>query len=1049
MDRRNFIKTLGAVSIAALAPTFSVSARDSNEKLKIVVFFDEDFPGVDGLKLNRNILREALDDHDAVFTKGIDLKLSNDVDLFINAHGSAFPKSAWKTILKYLQDGGNFLNLGGVPFAVPVGGGAKGWREETRQVNFHKRLGILQSFVIENNPKSFQTNIEQLKSFSAAANVEKAFALYPRLTTRIEFPEEAGGDGAREGKMSALIHGIDAENRPVSAPVVMFDRLTGEFAGGRWVFAAFTGAIDAKVIRFLAETASIGAFEYSIRPVHACLHAGEVPKFRIAVMRPQTSRIPLESYSPSLKLIKADGTDLVVKAEGQWGGFETNSSEFTLENYIKDYVPGHYSAEVSVPIRRINGPTIFTITAKTGFWVFDEKLMRSGAKITADRHFLYRNEEPFPVAGTTYMASDVARRFLLEPNTAVWDKDFSEMKRAGVNMIRTGIWTAWKLYLDQKGEVKDDVLRAFEAFLLTAKKYDIPIIFTFFAFLPEMFGGKNAYLDPQAIAGQKRFVQSFADRAKLSPDTIWDLINEPSFNNPKNLWSCRPNYDEFEKTAWKNWLLKHFDEKDESKLSEILQEKWRLTSDENPFELPRMEDFENVNIQTGRRPLKTLEYRLFAQDIFENWAAAMRAALREAGNSGQFVTVGQDEAGTGDSPNPQFHADSLDFTCLHNWWANDDLLWDGVMTKSPGKPNLVEETGVMSYENPDGSAWRSEKNVGQLLEQKMALSLGANSCGFIEWIWNTNPYMNIDNEAGIGFLRVDQTEKPELYNFRRIAQFANENRRYFRGKVDEKTLLVIPHSHQFAARNFAGEATKKAARVFHYQCRHTLRAVSEYNLETILAEPAAPALIICPSPNCLSQNAWENILKLVEKGSTLAITGYFADDEHLIAQPRLKDLGSQSTYPPVPVLQNERVEIDGKRYYTHFGGEKLQQVRRAEFRSNSGLDLYHRNNLAIWQMVPLELGDNLEAIRAFYDYALKKAKLLPYFKLENDHPGVFVRPTEFQDAILYLVINESSNAEIVRLTHLSTDSRFEIVLEAGQTNLFFINKKTGAKIAGL
>ena len=108
------------------------------------------------------------------------------------------------------------------------------------------------------------------------------------------------------------------------------------------------------------------------------------------------------------------------------------------------------------------------------------------------------------------MSSDVARRFLLEPNPAVWDKDFSEMKAVGVNMIRTGIWTGWKLYFDASGEVKEEILRAFEAFILTAKKYDIPVMFTFFSFMPEMFGGKNAYLDPQSIAEQKRFLSAFA-----------------------------------------------------------------------------------------------------------------------------------------------------------------------------------------------------------------------------------------------------------------------------------------------------------------------------------------------------------------------------------------------------------------------------------------------------------------------------------------------------------------------------------------------------------
>ena len=233
--------------------------------------------------------------------------------------------------------------------------------------------------------------------------------------------------------------------------------------------------------------------------------------------------------------------------------------------------------------------------------------------------------------------------------------------------------------------------------------------------------------------------------------------------------------------------------------------------------------------------------------------------------------------------------------------------------------------------------------------------------------------------------------------------------------------MVIPHSYQFLPRNFAQEATRKAVRVFHYYCRRALRAVSEYNLQAILKEKTPPSLIMLPSVNCFNQKAWEQLLELVKRGSTLAISGYFADDEHLIPQDRLKDLGSESIYPPIPVSHNERMTIDGKTYRTHFGGEKIQQVRRADFYNDYLLNFSHYGNEVLWSPVPLEIGENMEAIKAFYDYALKKAKLLPYFSLANDIPTILVRPTEFEKAILYLVMNESGNNELVELTHLPTN----------------------------
>ena len=73
------------------------------------------------------------------------------------------------------------------------------------------------------------------------------------------------------------------------------------------------------------------------------------------------------------------------------------------------------------------------------------------------------------------------------------------MKDAGVNMIRTGIWTGWKNYMTAAGKLNDAMLRAFDAFLLTAHKYDISGHLPHnFAFTTShiMWVAKMRYLDP-------------------------------------------------------------------------------------------------------------------------------------------------------------------------------------------------------------------------------------------------------------------------------------------------------------------------------------------------------------------------------------------------------------------------------------------------------------------------------------------------------------------------------------------------------------------------
>src|SRR5439155_24239755 len=96
--------------------------------------------------------------------------------------------------------------------------------------------------------------------------------------------------------------------------------------------------------------------------------------------------------------------------------------------------PGLYHVEVTT-----NAPVSPRATT-TGFWVRDAALLSRAPRVTVSRDWLRRDGKVFPVIGTTYMASDVHRKFLFEPNADVWDRDFARMQSLGINFVRTGIW---------------------------------------------------------------------------------------------------------------------------------------------------------------------------------------------------------------------------------------------------------------------------------------------------------------------------------------------------------------------------------------------------------------------------------------------------------------------------------------------------------------------------------------------------------------------------------------------------------------------------------
>ena len=164
--------------------------------------------------------------------------------------------------------------------------------------------------------------------------------------------------------------------------------------------------------------------------------------------------------------------------------------------------------------------------------------------------------KPLPVVGTTYMSSDVSRMYLMLPNAYVWDRDMEQIRAAGLNMIRTGLWTAWKPELAANGQMSEDALRTVEAFLMCARHNGLPVQFNLFAFYPDEFGGENGYLDPTALAAEERYAESLVARFHDLPFLAWDLINEPSAN--RNLWRTLPDYDPFEQAAWRKWIAARY-----------------------------------------------------------------------------------------------------------------------------------------------------------------------------------------------------------------------------------------------------------------------------------------------------------------------------------------------------------------------------------------------------------------------------------------------------------------------------------------------------------
>jgi len=766
-----------------------------------------------------------------------------------------------------------------------------------------------------------------------------------------------------------------------------------------------------ELLREIIGWVEVGAFEMVVEPAYALFYPGEAVSCNIRVVsyRKRRGSIRIACDREGERLFES-----IVEMEI---APTINYEEVHFEEEFVKRGLYHIRAEFVDEDGRILD------SYDSGFFVFEEDMLRAGMRIEVGQDYLRVDGKSYPIVGTTYMDSLFHRKYIYH-NPYRWDRDFEKMREAGINCVRTGIWTGYRQIMPDVGMVNERVLRAITAFVAVAARHRMPVIFTFFAFLPERWGGVNHYLDEQALRAQEAYIKAIAGRVGKSDCVIWDLINEPSFENYEHLWELMPNWDEFEERAWKAWVVERHGN------AQRACEALRTPTEEDALRLPRQDDFKKHFIFQGTYPLKMVDFALFGQDVFKKWVRRMRKALEEVG-AGGLVTVGQDEGGTYRSPAPQFHYDVVDFTCNHTWWKNDYLLWDCIVTKISGVPNLIEETGIMFVEDIGGLPRRSEEDCKRLLERKIVYAFAAGCAGVIQWIWNTNCHMTDENECAIGALRADGTEKKEADVIRNVAKFVAMVGEEFCGRKEEDVCVIVPYSNLFTSRECALEATRKAVKALHHFCRVEARACGEYSLDKL----GRPKLVILPSAMRLNEKAWVKLVQYVKDGGTLLITGPVGQDEYVRPVERLGKFGLSGERKSV--ARDELISIGGEEFNIGFEEEKYVNVDRgvgeiAELEVGEGKIIYCP--------LPLEVGDNMEAIAALYNMAIDEAGVERRYLARKLLPQLMARVEEFDKGSLLCIVNEGGCEALFDIDISRFDVNIEGCVDAGRGCMIFVEK---------
>ena len=962
---------------------------------KVVVLWQDGFPTLESQPVPQDMLRKALDGLEPKFT-GLDElnkpETLRDAELLVLPYGSAVPADAWAAILKYLQSGGNLLMLGGRPLTIPVRREAGKFIPEPAETAYAREIGIEHTYVAP---------------------------LPGKLKFAWDDPTFSGGDveAKRVFVLEEVSRGLgyfrNSAGERVAAPVVAtdFSLLERGMGGARLVMLGFEpapgywsspGALE--VVRQAAEYARQGATNFRVEMQNATVLPGEIPQVVVRLNNVRKQRLGQEQ-SGSVRIELLAGSQVLATRDVRCSGNAV--AELVAFVDQKTLAPGFY--EVRSTYEDAGKAREFY---QTGFWVRDDQLLHSGPTYGVKGDFLTKDGIPFFPFGTNYFTTEnYGWGFHGAGNAWVWEQDFAEMEQHGVSFIRTGVWDDhMEIFDGSSGQVKERFLRNLEAFLLSAARHHIHVNFTFCAFDPQTIlrhpgeaslltaPGTNPYTDPVAIRAEQNYELSVVRRFKDVPNLSWDLINEPSFSNPKHLWRGNtPNNDPTELAAWRAWLRQKYPTLDE------LARAWNVTPEElgsfDSLPLPEPADLA-FDRYGNRRLVRAVDYNLFAQEMFRRWVQSMVKGIRATG-SHQLVDVGQDEGGVADRVLNQFYGDAgVDFTVNHTYWRDDALLWDSVAAKRVGVPNFVGETGYQPVWRPDGEQRYDELTALGLVERKWALGFAAANSGSLQWAWGRG--------GDFGIKRSDGSNKIWEDAMQAMAGFAAKAAPYATGLKLPETAIVLPQSLQLSVYNAdALAAQQNCVRALYQYARGSAYAVGEYQTELL----GNPKLILLPSPWTLHEQAWQAILAKVRDGATLLVTGAFDNDEHFHATLRASQLGIDLHSD---LLDTREIPLPGTDFEVlTFSGNKTTFLERTVLpNGDSYLEKPLDKGRIIIFAYPLELNDNLNYVGEIYRRALKLANVTEAYATTINDPGILICPTQFDHATLYVLTSESSSSEI-------------------------------------
>jgi hypothetical protein len=305
--------------------------------------------------------------------------------------------------------------------------------------------------------------------------------------------------------------------------------------------------------------------------------------------------------------------------------------------------------------------------------------------------------------------------------------------------------------------------------------------------------------------------------------------------------------------------------------------------------------------------------------------------------------------------------------------------------------------------------------------------------------------MTESNETPIGAVRTDYTEKPEATLLRAFAQFAPSLQPHLRDPQPPSIAIITSQAAQYSAlADFQLAAQQNAVRALTYGVHLPAYVIAENQIDKL----GSPRLAILPSPQGLSESAWQTLLKYVDAGGNLLITGPVDRDEHWQIVHRAAELGLAAHVEPL-TYHDASIRIADHSLPLAFAQPQQTWLDSLCFEDGSSLkEIPHGKGRIFWTSDPVELSEDSQSTSELYAYVGTRLNIPPMFTEQSPlPPGVLVFPTVLADSVLYVFVSDSAVDAAINLRDQITGAQLTFSLPAEHAAIAVVGKKEKRVVA--